>query len=275
MIQKSNGGFGYATTDLAAARYRANEIKADRIVYVTDVGQELHFKQIFEAAKNKCGFVDAKKTQMDHMMFGMVLQETKEIDEETGKETITVGKIKTRAGKSTKLSELLDEARDRALKTFKERKAGKAPAEGEPVEEEQKEGEAHQTKVQIESDEEMEKAAEILGISAVKYYDLSRDRTQNYTFSFDAMLDPQGNTGVYLIYAYVRICSILRKAGYDEATSKMEDFKFEISHPTEREVAKSLLKLPESIEEASKTLNINRLTTQLYEISKKVSDQYH
>ena len=62
MIQKSNGGFGYATTDLAAARYRANEIKADRIVYVTDVGQELHFKQIFEAAKNKCGFVDAKKT---------------------------------------------------------------------------------------------------------------------------------------------------------------------------------------------------------------------
>lgn len=208
-------------------------------------------------------------------MFGMVLQETKEIDED-GKETITVGKIKTRAGKSTKLSELLDEARDRALKTFKERKAGKTTevVEGEAAEEEQKEGEVVQSKVQIESDEEMEKAAEILGISAVKYYDLSRDRTQNYTFSFDAMLDPQGNTGVYLIYAYVRICSILRKAGYDE-TSNMDDFKFEISHPTERELAKSLLKLPESIEEASKTLNINRLTTQLYEISKKVSDQYH
>jgi arginyl-tRNA synthetase len=117
----------------------------------------------------------------------------------------------------------------------------------------------------------MAKAAEILGISAVKYFDLSRDRTQNYTFSFDAMLDPHGNTGVYLIYAYVRICSILRKAGHEES-SDIENFKFEISHPTERETAKSLLKLPEALEEASKTLNINRLTTQLYEISKKVSD---
>tara|TARA_B110000285_G_C14981129_1_gene541410 strand:- start:215 stop:598 length:384 start_codon:yes stop_codon:yes gene_type:complete len=62
MIQKSNGGFGYATTDLAAARYRANEVKADRVVYVTDVGQELHFKQVFEAVKTKCMFVDPKKT---------------------------------------------------------------------------------------------------------------------------------------------------------------------------------------------------------------------
>ena len=73
MIQKSNGGFGYATTDLAAARYRANEYKADRVVYVTDVGQELHFKQIFEAATTKCGLVDPKKMKMEHMMFGMVL----------------------------------------------------------------------------------------------------------------------------------------------------------------------------------------------------------
>ena len=68
--------------------------------------------------------------------------------------------------------------------------------------------------MQIKSDEELEKASEILGVSSVKYFDLKRDRTQNYVFSFDAMLDPRGNTGVYLIYAYVRVCSILRKVGY-------------------------------------------------------------
>ena len=116
MVQKSDGGFGYATTDLAALRYRINEIKADRIVYVTDVGQELHFKQVFEAGA-KCSIVEPKKTQLDHMMFGMVLQETVTIDE-SGKEIRKAEKIKTRAGKSVKLSELLDEAKERALKTF-------------------------------------------------------------------------------------------------------------------------------------------------------------
>ena len=72
MVQKSDGGFGYAATDMAALRYRVNEVKADRIVYVTDVGQEFHFKQIFEAGQ-KVGFYDAKVTKLDHMMFGMVL----------------------------------------------------------------------------------------------------------------------------------------------------------------------------------------------------------
>ena len=71
MVQKSDGGFGYAATDLAALRYRVNEVKAERIVYVTDVSQELHFKQVF-AGGEKCGFVDPKKTKLDHMMFGMV-----------------------------------------------------------------------------------------------------------------------------------------------------------------------------------------------------------
>ena len=108
MVQKSDGGFGYAATDLAALRYRVNEVKADRIVYVTDVGQELHFKQVFEGGA-KCGFVDPKKTKLDHMMFGMVLQETVTVGED-GKEVRKTEKIKTRAGKSVKLAELLDEA---------------------------------------------------------------------------------------------------------------------------------------------------------------------
>lgn len=110
IVQKSDGGFGYAATDLAAMRYRTEELKASRIVYVTDVGQELHFKQIFEGAE-KCGFVDPKQTKLDHMQFGMVCQKT--VKMENGKEVVKYEKIKTRAGKSIKLAELLDEAKER------------------------------------------------------------------------------------------------------------------------------------------------------------------
>lgn len=116
IIQKSDGGFGYATTDLAALRHRVDVCKADRVVYVVDVSQEFHFKQVFEAGI-KCNMYDPKKTELKHMMFGMVLQEVVTIDE-NGKEVKKQEKIKTRSGDSVKLSELLDEARDRALVTF-------------------------------------------------------------------------------------------------------------------------------------------------------------
>ena len=122
IVQKSDGGFGYAATDLAAIRYRVQELKCDRVVYVTDVGQEFHFKQVF-AGGEKCGFVNLKETKLDHMMFGVVQQETIEIVD--GKEVKKVEKIKTRAGKSVKLAELLDEGRDRALQSFHDRVAGK------------------------------------------------------------------------------------------------------------------------------------------------------
>jgi len=117
----------------------------------------------------------------------------------------------------------------------------------------------------------MKTAAEVLGISSIKYYDLKQNRTQNYCFSFDQMLDPKGNTGVYLIYAYVRIQSILRKAGYDEANV----YDFTLSNESERALALSLLRLPESIEAAAKDLMVNRLCDQLYEISTRFSDFYN
>ena len=117
-------------------------------------------------------------------------------------------------------------------------------------------------------------AAEVLGISSIKYYDLKQNRTQNYVFDFDKMLDPKGNTGVYLIYAYVRIKSILRKAGYDEENSNAADFQFTISNESERNLALTLLRLPEAIEAAAKELMVNRLTDQLYEISNKISEFY-
>jgi len=164
MVQKSDGGFGYAATDLAAIRYRVNEVKADRIVYVTDVGQELHFKQVFEGGA-KCGFVDPKKTKLDHMMFGMVLQETVTVGAD-GKEVRKTEKIKTRAGTSVKLAELLDEARDRAFKAFEERANQKA--EGA----EQNDS----AKVQVQGKAELLRAAEILGLSSIKYFDLKQNR---------------------------------------------------------------------------------------------------
>ena len=256
MVQKSDGGFGYAATDLAALRYRVNELKCDRIVYVTDVGQEFHFKQVFEGG-TKCGFYDAKVTKLDHMMFGMVLQENVSVDEE-GKEVKKAEKIKTREGKSVKLAELLDEAKDRALKSFEER--AKAKAEGA------------ETEVRSEN---LESAAEILGISSIKYYDLKQNRTQNYIFSFDQMLDPKGNTGVYLIYAYARICSILRKAEFNEETANLDEYVFTSSNKSQRDLALTILRLPEAIEESAKNLMVNRLTDQVHEIATRIGDFYH
>lgn len=113
IIQKSDGGFNYDTTDMAALRYRANTVKADRVVYVTDVGQEFHFKLVFAGGK-VANFYDPEKTVLNHMAFGMVLQENEATDED-GKTTKKVEKIKTREGKSVKLAELLDEAKQRAL----------------------------------------------------------------------------------------------------------------------------------------------------------------
>lgn len=128
-------------------------------------------------------------------------------------------------------------------------------------------------KVQIEGEEELKRAAEVLGLSSIKYYDLKQNRTQNYVFDFDHMLDPRGNTGVYLIYAYVRICSILRKVGH-QADDSVGKYKFSISHPSERDLALTLLRLPEAVDAAARDLMVNRVTEYLYETSQRVSDFY-
>ena len=197
------------------------------------------------------GYYDPSKTRLDHMGFGLVLQEAKENEEEKkeqpaveekkeevkveeGKKEEAKGgkkggkdekkkkveKIKTREGDSVKLMQLLDEAKARALKTFSERMhQGDAEEESKDTEEQHQK----QKKVQLQEDE-LDKAAEILGISSIKYYDLKQNRVQNYVFSFDKMLDPKGNTGVYLQYMYVRILSIMRKGG----VSLIENLKLSI-----------------------------------------------
>jgi len=233
MVKKSDGGFNYDTTDMAAIRYRVNEVKADRVIYVTDIGQELHFKLVFKGAE-KAGYVDPKKTRLDHMVFGMVQQETITVDDK-GKEVKKIEKIKTREGKSVKLAELLDEAKMRALKLFEERM----------------QSDQGDKKVQVDP-AKLEETAEKMGISAIKYFDLKQNRVQNYVFNFDKMLDPRGDTGVYLLYMYVRINSIIEKSkfGQPEELEKIraENHGFKISHDSERDLALAFLRLPEQLE---------------------------
>lgn len=174
IIQKTDGGYNYATTDLAAFKYRTTIDLAERILIVTDGGQKLHFAMVSKAAE-LVGYLDPKKCQFDHVTFGVVLGED-------GK------KFKTRSGETVRLIDLLKEAIARAKEILKERLSGA-------------------------TDEELEESAKILGINAVKYADLSSSRTKDYTFSFDRMLKFQGNTAVFLLYSYVRIRSIQRKVG--------------------------------------------------------------
>lgn len=185
MILKSDGGFNYDTTDMGTVKFRLQDLKGERLIYITDVGQYPHFKLIFEAAK-LMGWHTPPTTSLEHMGFGLVLGPD-------GK------KFKTRSGGTVKLNSLLDEAKERALAQIKKRV------------EEQLEGKEFQTGSLLKP-EEYEEAAEKMGMAAIKYYDLKQNRISDYKFEYDKMLDPKGNTAVYLMYSYVRMCSVLRKA---------------------------------------------------------------
>jgi arginyl-tRNA synthetase len=175
IVQKQGGGYLYATTDLAALRYRANTLKADRILYFIDARQSLHMQQVFSVAK-KAAFVD-DTLRLEHHAFGTMMG--------------TDGKpFKTRTGGTVKLADLLDEAIERAEKIV---------AEKNP---------------QLSAQERTEIARKV-GIGAVKYADLSKTRTNDYIFNWETMLSFEGNTAPYLQYAFTRIQSIFRKADID------------------------------------------------------------
>jgi arginyl-tRNA synthetase len=175
IVQKSDGGFGYAATDLAALRYRVNELGGRRLLYVTGAPQAQHFAMVFATAK-KAGFLP-EDARAEHVAFGSILGKDKKM-------------FKTRSGDSVKLAELVDEAIERARAAVKQ----KNPNLG---------------------DDEVAAVAASVGVGAVKYADLSSDRIKDYIFDFDRMLAFEGNTGPYLQYAHARICSIGRKAAED------------------------------------------------------------
>jgi len=185
IVRKSDGGYGYAATDLATIRYRIRDLKVNRLLYVVGAPQALHFRMVFETARRIGWLTD--DVEAVHVSFGNVLGPG-------GKP------FKTRAGGTVRLIELLDEAVDRARAEI-------------------------ETKPHTLSQEELETVARQAGIGAVKYADLSTSRTKDYTFDPDRMVSFNGNTGVYLQYAHTRIRSILRKlpTGGDEPAKVIVD----------------------------------------------------
>jgi len=237
IIQKSDGAFLYATTDLAALRYRVDELKADTIIYVTDARQKLHFEMLFAVARMAGWAKD--KTELIHVAFGSVLGEN-------GKP------LKTRSGENVKLKELLDEAIQQA-KTIVEEKNPDL------------------------SKDKKAKIAKAVGIGAVKYADYSNNRTSDYIFSFDKMLAMDGNTAPYMQYAYARIKSIVKKApdkGVDVKRELTGLDKLNLTEPAELDLAKTLIRYGEAIATAAADYRPNYLTAYLYELAQKFSAFY-
>ena len=193
ILQKSDGGYNYSSTDAAALMQRVREEKANRIIYVVDAGQQLHFQMVFKAAQ-KAGIYDPKEVQVEHVPFGVVLGPD-------GK------KFKTRSGETEKLIDLLKEAVRQARLLLEER-------------------------LQDGTEEELNDLSQILGVDAVKYADLSCHRVKDYIFSYDRMLKFEGNTAAYLLYSYVRIQGIKRKCNKD-IHALVTTTPIILTHPTE------------------------------------------
>jgi len=261
IIKKSDGAYLYSTTDLAAVRQRVEAEKADRCIYVVDVGQSMHFQMVFEAAK-AAGFA-RPETRLTHVPFGLVLGED-------GK------KFKTRSGDTVRLKDLLDEAVRSATEDMRQRI-------------QQQQGEQQQDGPPELTDEQM-KSAQIVGIGAVKYADLSMNRESNYRFSYKKMLSLNGNTAPYMLYAYVRIQGIRRKAAASLSSgSSMNSSHNDDTSPALRDLsstdlifkeseevalAKQLMQLDEVLLEVEKDLYPNRLCDYLFELSGKFNTFY-
>ena len=253
IVQKSDGGFLYATTDLAALLQRVQQERAQRLIYVTDAGQAQHFKMVFEAGR-KAGILPpaaatvgagkGSSIQVQHVPFGLVLGED-------GK------KIKSRAGDSVKLRELLDEAVRTTEKQFllqtEPRIEGQASGEQSELLDEDK---------QMDCSMSVADRARIMGIAAVKYADLSMNRESNYRFSFTKMLSLSGNTAPYMLYAYVRILGIQRKASRvmaRQSESQGVESAFILVDAQEAALARHLIRFEEVLHEVAQDLYPNKV----------------
>lgn len=231
IIQKADGGYLYATTDLAAMRYRNNVLKADRALYFVDQRQALHFRQVFALA-HKAGFV-SDELSLEHMGFGTM-------NGEDGKP------FKTRTGGTVKLIDLLVEAEEKAYQLVKARDSDF-------------------------DEEQLREIAQIVGIGAVKYADLSKHRSSDYIFSFDAMLSFEGNTAPYMLYAYTRVASIFRKAGVDPQSLTAP---LQLAEPQEKALAQKLLQFEETISSVVREGAPHYLCLYLFELAGLFSGFY-
>jgi arginyl-tRNA synthetase len=242
IVRKSDGGFNYAATDIATVRNRVAEFNPDRIVYVTDDRQQLHFKQFFKICE-KIGIATSSSTgatsslpHLEHVYFGLM--------------RLPEGTFSTRQGNVIKLDALLDEAVSRALKIVQESN----PAMTET---------------------EQRELAEAIGLGAIKYADLSHDRQTLIVFTWEKALALDGNSGPYLQYAYARVCSLIDKAAdqFGKACTRAEA-KLRLDTPLEKELALKLLQFPSAVSRAAELYRPNVLADYLYSLSQTYSSFY-
>ncbi|MFW3896503.1 arginine--tRNA ligase [Pseudomonas putida] len=231
IVQKADGGYLYATTDLAALRYRSNVLHADRALYFVDQRQALHFQQVFEVAR-RAGFI-THPMQTEHMGFGTM-------NGADGRP------FKTRDGGTVKLIDLLTEAKERAYTLVKE-KNPELP------------------------EDELRAIAKVVGIDAVKYADLSKHRTSDYSFNFDLMLNFEGNTAPYLLYAYTRVAGVFRKLGKDFSEV---DGQIVLQAQQEQDLAARLAQFAEILNNVAEKGTPHVLCSYLYDVAGLFSSFY-
>jgi arginyl-tRNA synthetase len=238
LVRKRDGAFLYATTDLATVEYRMDRWRPDAILYVVDHRQSLHFEHLFAAVRR----LGHERVELQHVSFGTVLGED-------GRP------FRTRSGDTVGLEGLLDEA---------VRRAGDVVAANDDA----KPGGP-------ELDESTrQRIAEIVGIGALKYADLSQNRTSDYVFSYDKMLAMNGNTGTYMQYAYARVRSIFRRGGIDVEQLRAAGVALVLDAAEERALALALLRLGEAVDWALTDYRPNQLTNYLFELADRFTTFY-
>lgn len=241
-IVKSDGGYTYDTSDLAALKQRIFEEKADWILYVVDRGQSVHLETVYKAAQS-LGWYDLTQKRVEHVQFGLVLGEDRK-------------KFKTRSGDTVKLQDLLDEGVKRAEEKLRSKENTKEF-----------------------SPEELKATAEALAYGCIKYSDLAQSRIADYVFSFDRMLDDRGNTAVYLMYAYTRIRSIARNAQITrqqigDYLAGLKNGIVPLDHPREIRLAKQVLKFNDYFLNVLESLQLNKICDYVYELATIFHDFY-
>ncbi|XP_036169399.1 arginine--tRNA ligase, cytoplasmic isoform X3 [Myotis myotis] len=238
-IVKSDGGYTYDTSDLAALKQRLIEEKANTIIYVVDSGQAVHFQTVF-AAGQMIGWYDPKVTRVYHAGFGVVLGEDKK-------------KFKTRSGETVRLIDLLEEGLKRSMDKLKEKERDK-----------------------VLTPEELKAAQTSVAYGCIKYADLSHNRLNDYIFSFDKMLDDRGNTAAYLLYAFTRIRSIARLANIDDEMLQKAARETEITldHEKEWKLGRCILRFPEILQKILDDLFLHTLCDYIYELATTFTEFY-
>ncbi|MEZ6056188.1 MAG: arginine--tRNA ligase [Planctomycetaceae bacterium] len=248
LVQKADGAYNYATTDLATIKYRVDELNAEEILYVVDHRQSEHFDLLF-ATIDKWGYrsQQGEPLKLSHVKFGTVM----------GKD----GKpFKTRSGDTVGLESLLDEAIAKARQIVAENDDRKTDNDGNPTPE--------------LPEAERDAIAEVVGLGGIKYADLKHNRESDYIFDTDKMLAMTGDTATYLQYAYARLCGIFRKGGVDRADFSSQPATIQLTHPAERALALQLLRFEEALTHTAAEAKPNLLTQYLYDLAGHLTTFY-